>query len=165
MDNAPQLRRRQRFGNNCPSCCEPLSFFFGLCQCRGTILLRSMPQVAMAVGWAVACKLLYDLYPYSIPNVFWTPLYTVTVFLCVFRTNNSFSKYAEGRRLLGKMVDSLTACVRLAASIEGLHRGGHRGKFVRVIAPHTGRCFYLCTIYITRCLNIFHITTLPCERQ
>ena len=131
--NRPKLRRRQQFGNNCPSCCEPMSFFFGLCQCRGTILLRSLPQVAMAVAWAVACKLLYDWYPYAIPGVFWTPLYTVTVFLCVFRTNNSFGKYAEGRRLLGKMVDSLTACVRLAASVEGLHRDGNHVDINRIV--------------------------------
>ena len=83
-------------------------------------MLHSVPQIIFACGWSVACKLLYDWAPYKIPSVFWTPLYTVTVFLAVFRTNNAFAKYREGRSCLGKMVDSLSSTVRMSVSIKGL---------------------------------------------
>ena len=119
----PRLRRRQMYGGHLPRCLRPFQFVLGLFACKGTVMLRSIPQILFAVGWAVACKVAYDVWGYSIPSVFWTPLYTVTVFLAVFRTNNAFAKYREGRTCLGKMVDSLSACVRMAVSIDGLHSG------------------------------------------
>jgi predicted membrane chloride channel (bestrophin family) len=115
-----RLRKRQEFGGCLPRCCVPLKFVLGLFACRGTIMLHSVPQIVFACGWAVACKLLYDWEPYHIPPIFWTPLYTVTVFLAVFRTNNAFAKYREGRSCLGKMVDALSSTVRMSAAIEGL---------------------------------------------
>ena len=39
----------------------------------------------------------------------------------VFRTNSAFASTGGAR--LGKMVDSLSACVRMAVSIDGLHSG------------------------------------------
>ena len=111
----------------------PLKFALGLFRCRGTVMLRSLPQIVFACAWAVACKYLYAWQAYDIPPLFWTPLYTVTVFLAIFRTNNAFSKYTEGRSCLGQMVDSLSACVRMAVSIEGLHSGAYAMKASEIV--------------------------------
>tara|TARA_B100000795_G_C22711532_1_gene403741 strand:- start:68 stop:1075 length:1008 start_codon:yes stop_codon:yes gene_type:complete len=79
--------------------------------------MRALPQIIFAMCWGVVVKLWYMQRPFSVPAVFWAPLYSVTVFLGVFRTNLAFQQYKEGRILLGKMVDSLSSALRFAVSI------------------------------------------------
>ena len=80
-------------------------------------MFKTFPQIVLAVGWAVVVKILHDIWPISIPGVFWTPLYTVTVFLAVFRTNLAFQQYKAGRGHLGTMVASLSNAMRFAVCI------------------------------------------------
>jgi predicted membrane chloride channel (bestrophin family) len=117
-------RPRYRFGQRCcgcyvvPECCGPMKFVIGLFNCKGTVMLHSLPQMIMAVVWAFAVKYIHsNIYPIVIPAVFWSPLYTVTIFLGVFRTNLAFQQYKEGRVNLGKMMASLSNAVRFCVSI------------------------------------------------
>ena len=80
-------------------------------------MFKTFPQIVLALGWAVAVKILHGIWPISIPAVFWTPLYTVTVFLGVFRTNLAFQQYKAGRGHLGAMVTSLSNAMRFAVCI------------------------------------------------
>ena len=79
---------RRRFGEMCcgccplPECCGPCKFALGLFACHGTVMLRSIPQILLACFWGFIVKILYNQHNgFSVPGVFWTPLYTVTVFL------------------------------------------------------------------------------------
>jgi predicted membrane chloride channel (bestrophin family) len=120
----PQLRARYKFGHRCcgccpiPECCLPLKFVLGLLNCRGTVMMRALPQIIMAMIWGACIKIWYLQQPFAVPGVFWAPLYSVTIFLGVFRTNLAFQQYKEGRCNLGKMVDSLTSAVRFSVSID-----------------------------------------------
>jgi predicted membrane chloride channel (bestrophin family) len=112
-----------KYGARCFDCIpipgplRPLRFFLGLFACRGTVMRRALPMMATAILWGWVAKIWWTKYPFEIPNNFWSPLYTVTIFLGVFRTNQAFQDYKEGPKLLGKIVNSLTAAVRLAAAL------------------------------------------------
>lgn len=96
-----QAHPRRKFGEMCCGCCplpecfRPCKFALGLFACHGTVMLRSIPQILLACFWGFIVKILYNQHMaitktngFSVPGVFWSPLYTVTVFLgacsCVF---------------------------------------------------------------------------------
>ena len=101
-------------------------------------MLKTFPQIFLAVGWAFGVKILHNRWPITIPNVFWTPLYTVTVFLGVFRTNLAFQQYKAGRGHLGALVTSLSNAMRFAVSINNANGNSvnvHRvGNLINVVA-------------------------------
>ena len=80
-------------------------------------MTRALPMCLTAILWGWLAKIWWTRHPFAIPSSFWSPLYTVTIFLGVFRTNQAFQDYKEGPKLLGKIVNSLTAAVRLAAAL------------------------------------------------
>ena len=139
-----RIRPRYRFGQKCcgccflPNSCYPFKFLLGLFNCKGTVMLKTFPQIFLAVGWAFGVKILHNRWPITIPGVFWTPLYTVTVFLGVFRTNLAFQQYKAGRGHLGAMVTALSNAMRFAVSINNTNENSvnvHRvGNLINVVA-------------------------------
>ena len=97
--------------------CDSFKFILGLFACRGTVTLRALPPMSMAVLWGFLIKGWWTRYPFTVPTALWTPLFTVTVFLGVFRTNQAYQEYKSGPRLLGQVVHSLNCAVRLASTM------------------------------------------------
>ena len=133
----PPSRQRYRFGQKCcgsciiPECCYPLKFVIGLLNCKGTVMMRAFPQILLTLLWAIVVKFWYNVQPFTVPAVFWTPLYTVTVFLGVFRTNIAFQHFKNGRMLLGKMVDSLSCAIRFSIAVH--HSQGNVVRIEEII--------------------------------
>lgn len=85
-------------------------------------MMRAFPQMTLAIAWGYIVKTQWLKTPFEVPLSFWTPLFSVTIYLGVFRTNNSFHDYKEGPKLLGTLVNSLTAAVRLAQALKASNR-------------------------------------------
>jgi len=75
----------------------------------------------LAVLWGYVVKSWWILHPFEMPPTFWPPLFSVTIFLGVFRTNQAYQEYKEGPKLMASLVHSLTSAIRLASSLS--HQG------------------------------------------
>jgi putative membrane protein len=91
-----------------------------LFQLHGSVVPRLLPRmIACGVVGALAAWL-FDARSVKIPTVAHTILGVALGLLLVFRTNASYDRYWEGRKLLGAMINRARNVVRLAASyIEG----------------------------------------------
>lgn len=72
---------------------------------RGSVIPRLMPRVAVAGGLGVVAVLLLEQKGFKIPSVAHALVGVALGLLLVFRTNASYDRYWEGRRLLGFMVN------------------------------------------------------------
>jgi putative membrane protein len=84
-----------------------------LSRVRGTVLPRIAGRIALVVAIAVAATYVYEEHgrDYAIPVTVHTIVGVALGLLLVFRTDSSYSRYWEGRILLGGMVN---ACRDLA---------------------------------------------------
>jgi len=85
---------------------------------RGTVIQRMMVRIGILLGLTVMLCLL-QYYKYQIPNTsatIHTLLGTALGLLLVFRTNASYDRYWEGRKLLGSVVTQCRSLTRAAAT-------------------------------------------------
>ena len=117
-------KRTPVFGGNLPRILQPYRFFFGVFRARGTVLVRAIPQVLIAMGMAGLWRFIYsEKFEYAIPKNSFSGMAFATAFLVVFRSNLAYSRYYEGRKLLGALVHHLSRLVRVCAAETNLQ--GH----------------------------------------
>ena len=85
---------------------------------RGTVLPRIAMRVVMVAGVGLAANALrrYDVVDLAIPGIIHTMVGVALGLLLVFRTNASYDRYWEGRRLVGQIVNNARDLVRQGAS-------------------------------------------------
>ena len=83
---------------------------------RGSVIPRLLPRVAIAAVIGVAAVLLLERRNFKIPSAAHTLVGVALGLLLVFRTNASYDRYWEGRRLLGFMVNRTRDLARQVGS-------------------------------------------------
>ncbi len=91
---------------------------------RGSMLPEIMGRVALCVGWSVLVTAAHELLPpwihgfsLSVPSTVHTLIGTALGLLLVFRTNSSYDKFWEGRKLWGGMVNECRNLARQATTL------------------------------------------------
>jgi ion channel-forming bestrophin family protein len=74
-------------------------------QMRGSVIPRLMPRVTIATALGVLAVVLVEKHQFKIPSVAHALVGVALGLLLVFRTNASYDRYWEGRKLLGQMVN------------------------------------------------------------
>jgi putative membrane protein len=87
-----------------------------LVRMRGSVIPRLVPRVLVTAALGVAAVLLLHRNNFKIPGNAHTLVGVALGLLLVFRTNASYDRYWEGRRLLGSMVNRTRDLARQAAS-------------------------------------------------
>jgi putative membrane protein len=87
-----------------------------LFRARGSVIPRTLPNVGIAVAISVVAVLLYEHRGFKIPAVAHTLVGVALGLLLVFRTNTSYDRYWEGRKLLGSMVNRTRDLARQVAN-------------------------------------------------
>lgn len=97
---------------------ETHDWFGILTRVRGTVLPRIAVRVLLvaAIGLGAAALRRYDVIDLAIPGIIHTMVGVALGLLLVFRTNASYDRYWEGRRLVGAMVNNVRDLVRQGAS-------------------------------------------------
>jgi putative membrane protein len=83
---------------------------------RGSVIPRLLPRVLVAAALGVVAVLLLEREGFKIPSVAHTLVGVALGLLLVFRTNASYDRYWEGRRLLGFMVNRTRDLARQVAT-------------------------------------------------
>jgi len=86
---------------------------------RGTVLPKLFWRVLVAGLVGVLASWLWSSYRVKIPAVLHTLIGVALGLLLVFRTNASYDRYWEGRKLLGGMVNRTRDLVRQAVTVVG----------------------------------------------
>jgi ion channel-forming bestrophin family protein len=91
-----------------------------LFQLKGSVLPRILPRVLLCAGLGVVATYLHHTHHIYIPCMTHTLLGVALGLLLVFRTNTSYDRFWEGRKLFGAIVNRSRDIVRQAAVyIEG----------------------------------------------
>jgi putative membrane protein len=91
-----------------------------LWQMKGSVIPRLVPRILVTSGIGFIASLLYSRFGFRLPDSAHTLLGVALGLLLVFRTNASYDRYWEGRKLLGGMVNRSRNLVRQSVSyIEG----------------------------------------------
>src|SRR5918993_817187 len=87
-----------------------LDHFFDI---RGSLVREITARVLLCVGWsALVVWFHYSVNPVGIPSLLHTLVGVALGLLLVFRTNASYDRYWEGRRLWGGIVNDCRNLVR-----------------------------------------------------
>lgn len=99
---------------------DPKSFFQILLQQKGSVVPVLAPRILLCAGIGGLSAYLFETRGVKIPSIAHTLLGVALGLLLVFRTNASYDRYWEGRKLLGGFVNRARDLVRQAASfVEG----------------------------------------------
>lgn len=88
-----------------------------LTRMRGSVLQHVIVRVAVCGALGVAAMVLFETYKAKIPATAHTMLGVALGLLLVFRTNASYDRYWEGRRLLGLIVNRTRDLARQADAL------------------------------------------------
>ncbi len=83
---------------------------------HGSVLLALLPRIVACAAIGAGAAWLFDTRQFKIPSLIHTMLGVVLGLLLVFRTNASYDRYWEGRKLLGATVNRSRDLVRQAAA-------------------------------------------------
>ena len=72
---------------------------------RGSVIPRLVPRIVVATGLGVLAVLLVEKHQVKLPSVAHALVGVALGLLLVFRTNASYDRYWEGRKLIGFMVN------------------------------------------------------------
>ncbi len=86
---------------------------------RGTVIPKLVWRVLLAGAVGVLASWLWSSYRVRIPSVLHTLIGVALGLLLVFRTNASYDRYWEGRKLLGSMVNRTRDLVRQVVTVVG----------------------------------------------
>jgi putative membrane protein len=93
-------------------------------QLRGSVLPTLLPRILVCAAIGAVAAYLYEARGVKIPSIAHTLLGVALGLLLVFRTNASYDRYWEGRKLLGGFVNRARDLVRQASSyIDGDDEG------------------------------------------
>jgi putative membrane protein len=95
---------------------DPHRWFDHLFDVKGSLILEITPRVLACVFWAgavVACD--RWVWPAGVPSTVHTLVGTALGLLLVFRTNSSYDRFWEGRRLWGNLINECRNLARCAS--------------------------------------------------
>jgi ion channel-forming bestrophin family protein len=98
---------------------------------RGSVIPRLVPRIALCAGLGVAAVLLLERRGFKIPTVAHALVGVALGLLLVFRTNASYDRYWEGRRLLGALVNRTRDFARQVGSY--ISDPGTRAALARLV--------------------------------
>jgi len=84
---------------------DPKDVLGVLFRVRGSIMLRLLPRTLAAAAVGVGAVELLHYWPFKLPSIAHTLIGVALGLLLVFRTNASYDRYWEGRKLIGGMVN------------------------------------------------------------
>lgn len=95
---------------------DPHKWFDHFFDVRGSLLREISLRVSLCVVWTVAVVVVHHKFlPLAIPSLLHTLVGTALGLLLVFRTNASYDRFWEGRRLWGGIVNDSRNLIRNAA--------------------------------------------------
>ncbi|MCE9577587.1 MAG: hypothetical protein K8W52_30840 [Deltaproteobacteria bacterium] len=98
---------------------DPKSWISVVCRVRGSIMLRLVPRMVVAAAIGVGAVVLFRREGTHLPSQAHTLVGVALGLLLVFRTNASYDRYWEGRRLLGGIVNRSRDLARqIATSVD-----------------------------------------------
>src|SRR5262249_55665234 len=100
---------------------EPRHWWRILFQLRGSVLPGLLARMTLAAACGLAAAFLYQRGGAKIAPITHTILGVALGLLLVFRTNASYDRYWEGRRLLGTITNR---CRDLMRQLVAFHAGG-----------------------------------------
>lgn len=96
-----------------------------LTQAHGSVMPRLGPRVSCVVLTAIGATYLYEHHTFKLSSVAHTMVGAALGLLLVFRTNASYDRYWEGRKLLGASVNRARDILRqVAGSVSGVEGEG-----------------------------------------
>lgn len=99
---------------------QPKSFFRVVTQLHGSVVPLLLPRIALCVALGGAAAYGYHAQGLKLPPIAHTLLGVALGLLLVFRTNASYDRFWEGRRLFGSIINRARDVIRQAAIlIEG----------------------------------------------
>jgi putative membrane protein len=122
---------------------------------RGAVYGRLLGRVALGVGLGVLAASLFESRGFKIPNVAHTLIGVALGLLLVFRTNASYDRYWEGRKLLGAMVNRSRDLTRQVATLVEASTDSARADQITLVR-HVNLFYRLCaqTLRSERELNV-----------
>jgi len=115
-----------------------------LLRMRGSVIPRLIPRVVVTAGLGVIAVLVLESRNFKIPSVAHALVGVALGLLLVFRTNASYDRYWEGRKLLGQIVNRTRDLARQTVSyIESADARAELAKLVPAfywLAAQTLRC-------------------------
>lgn len=96
---------------------DPKNWLKVIFRVRGSVLPRLLPRIVAAAGIGLLASVLLKEHGFKIPAVTHTLMGAALGLLLVFRTNASFDRWWEGRKLLGSMVNRSRDLVRQAKTL------------------------------------------------
>ena len=98
---------------------------------RGSVIPRLLPRVVISTALGVLAVLLVEKHEFKLPSVAHALVGVALGLLLVFRTNASYDRYWEGRKLLGFMVNRTRDLARqIAAYVEDAGVRAHFGRLI-----------------------------------
>ncbi len=104
-----------------------------LFQLRGSVLPVLLPRILFVGAVGVVAAWLFDTRGIKIPTIAHTLVGLALGLLLVFRTNTSYDRYWEGRRLLRMMVNRCRDLTRQIVAWVGDDAGGARAERARLV--------------------------------
>lgn len=96
---------------------DPHKWFDHFFDVRGSLVKEISGRVLLCVAWSAAVVLFHQkVHPVGIPSLLHTLVGVALGLLLVFRTNASYDRYWEGRRLWGGIVNDCRNVIRLASA-------------------------------------------------
>jgi ion channel-forming bestrophin family protein len=108
-----------------------------LFQLRGSVLPGLLPRILFVAAIGALAAFLLDTRGFKIPAIAHTLVGVALGLLLVFRTNTSYDRYWEGRRLLGTMVNRCRDLARQVVAylaVDGEAARAERARVVRLTA-------------------------------
>ncbi|MCB9729267.1 MAG: hypothetical protein H6744_06605 [Deltaproteobacteria bacterium] len=102
-------------------------------QLHGSVIPGVLPRVLLAGALGAVAALAHSAYGFSIPPIAHTLVGVALGLLLVFRTNASFDRYWEGRKLVGQMVNRCRDLARQAETLLDPAADGARARFRRLV--------------------------------
>jgi ion channel-forming bestrophin family protein len=96
---------------------EPKNWLKLVLTLRGSVVRGVAARVVVSAAFGVAAQLLYQRHAYRFPPIAHTLIGAALALLLVFRTNASYDRFWEGRKLVGMMGNRLRDLARQFASI------------------------------------------------
>jgi ion channel-forming bestrophin family protein len=128
---------------------ESKSFFRILFQLRGSVLPTLVPRILACAIMGGLAAYLFDTRGLKIPSILHTLVGVALGLLLVFRTNASYDRYWEGRKLLGGFVNRARDLVRQTASyVEGDDADAAAGR--REVRRHVVLLYALLRQYLRK---------------
>jgi putative membrane protein len=102
-------------------------------QLRGTVAIRIWPRTLMAAGIGGLSAWLFVRHQVGLPPLAHTLVGVALGLLLVFRTNASYDRYWEGRRLLGAMVNRSRDLARQVAAFAPQAEHAELGRWIGLL--------------------------------